>query len=315
MQTKIRIAALAAAAMLIAGPGAAGTLKVGKPTPTAYSFALLEVGIQKGIFKKYGLDIETVTLAGGAKVHQAMIAGSIDIGLGAGPDWGFIAKGAPEKGVGQMAGALLNIAISVRADGSVKSAADLKGRSIGVTTAGSLTDWCAQEFSRRQGWGTDGLKIVSLGSPQGMVSALTAKNVDAVSISVETSLVLESKGEGKMLVNFGDTIKNFVTHVIFATDTMMEKRPDELRGFLKGWYETIAFTRANRDETIRITREITKLPQPIAERVYDIETPMFPVDGHFDRDAVKVVKQSLVDMGAVNSPPSDQALFTEKFLP
>jgi ABC-type nitrate/sulfonate/bicarbonate transport system substrate-binding protein len=256
-----------------------------------------------------------VTLAGGAKVHQAMIANSIDIGLGSGPDWGFIAKGAPEKGVGQMAGPLLNIAITVRADNSVKSVADLKGKSIGVTTSGSLTDWCAQEFSRRQGWGSTGMNIVSLGSPQGMVSALMAKNVDAMSISVETSLDLEAKGQGKMLVNFGDTIKNFVTHVIYATDDVMAKRPDELRGFLKGWYETIAFTRANRDETIRITRQITKLPQPIAEKVYDIETPMFPTDGHFDRDAVKVVKQSLVDMGQVDKPPADELLFTEKFLP
>jgi ABC-type nitrate/sulfonate/bicarbonate transport system substrate-binding protein len=296
-------------------PAAAETLKVGKPTPTAYSFALLEVGIQKGMFKKYGLDIETVTLAGGAKVHQAMIAGSIDVGLGSGPDWGFVAKGAPEKGVGQMAGPLLNIAITTRSDGSVKSVADLKGRSIGVTTSGSLTDWCAQEFARRQGWGSTGMNIVSLGSPQGMVSALMAKNVDAMSISVETSLDLEAKGQAKMLVNFGDTIKNFVTHVIFATDDVMTKRPDQLRGFLKGWYETMAFMKANRDETIRITREITKLPQPIAERVYDIQTPMFPTDGHFDREAVKVVKQSLIDMGQVDKAPPDEALFTEKFLP
>jgi len=313
MTTRFLAALLAALAAAL--PATADTLKVGKPTPTAYSFALLEVGIQKGIFKKYGLDIETVTLAGGAKVHQAMIAHSIDIGLGSGPDWGFVAKGAPQRGVGQMAGPLNNIAITVRNDGSIKSVADLKGKNIGITTSGSLTDWCAQEFSRRQGWGSQGMTIVGLGSPQGMVSALMAKNIDAMSISVETSLNLESKGEGKLLVNFGDTINNFVTHVIFATDDMMNKRPDQLRGFLKGWYETIAYTRANRDETIRITREITKLPQPIAEKVYDIETPMFPVDGHFDRDAVKVVKQSLVDMGQVDKPPADEALFTEKFLP
>ena len=303
------------AAMAAALPATAETLKVGKPTPTAYSFSLLEVGVQKGMFKKYGPDIETVTLAGGAKVHQALIANSIDIGLGSGPDWGFVAKGAPEKGVGQMAGPLLNIAITVRNDGSIKSIADLKGKNIGITTAGSLTDWCAQEFSRRQGWGSNGMNIVGLGSPQGMVSALMAKNIDAMSISVETSLDLEAKGQGKLLVNFGDTIKTFVTHVIFATDDMMNKRPDQLRGFLKGWYETIAYTRANRDETIVITRTITKATPELAARIYDIETPMFPVDGHFDREAVKVVKQSLIAMGQVDKEPADEALFTEKFLP
>jgi ABC-type nitrate/sulfonate/bicarbonate transport system substrate-binding protein len=311
----LRVIGAAAVVLAVAHPATAETLKVGKPTPTAYSFALLEVGIQKGMFKKYGVEIETVTLAGGAKVHQAMIANSIDIGLGSGPDWGFIAKGAPEKGVGQMAGPLLNIAITTRADGSIKSVADLKGKSIGVTTAGSLTDWCAQEFARRQGWGSTGLNIVSLGSPQGMVSALMAKNVDAMSISVETSLDLESKGQGKILVNFGDTIKTFITHVIFATDDVMSKRPEELRGFLKGWYETIAFTRGNKAETIRITREITKATEELASKIYDIQTPMFPTDGHFDREALKVVKQSLIDMGQVDKLPADDVLFTEKFLP
>jgi len=142
-----------------------------------------------------------------------------------------------------MYGPPANLALVLPFDSKVKTVADLKGKRIGVTTAGSLTDWCAQEFARRQGWGSTGLNIVSLGSPQGMVSALMAKNVDAMSISVETSLDLESKGQGKILVNFGDTIKTFITHVIFATDDVMSKRPEELRGFLKGWYETIAFTR------------------------------------------------------------------------
>ena len=315
MHARIWTTAVAALSLFAAATATAQPLRVGKPTPTAYSFALMEVGIQTGIFKKHGVEIETITLAGGAKVHQAMVAGSLDIGLGSGPDWGFLAKGAPEKGVGQMAGPLLNIAVTVRNDGSIKSIADLKGKSIGVTTAGSLTDWCARELSRRQGWGSDGMNVVGLGSPNGMVSALMAKNIDAMSISVETTLDLESKGQAKMLVNFGDTIKTFITHVIFATDDMMNKRPDQLRGFLRGWYETIAYTQKNKAETIRITRTITNASQELAARIYDIEMPMFPTDGHFDREALKVVKQSLVDMGAVDKVPTDEILFTEKFLP
>ncbi len=307
--------ALAALALAAQPAQALDKLRVGKPTPTAYSFALLEVGIETGIFKKHNLDIETVTLAGGAKVHQAMISGNLDVGLGSGPDMGFIAKGAPEKGVGAMAGPLLNIVITVRADGSVPDKDSLKGKRIGVTTPGSLTYWCAQKFAVSQGWGASGMNIVPLGSPNGMIGALIGKNIDAMTISLESSLKLEQDKRAKILVNYGDTIKTFLTHVIYATNDMMEKRPDQLRAFLAGWYETMKYMKAHKADTIRITRKITHLPENLAEQVYDVQTPMFFTDGHFDKADLAATKQSLVELGQLKTVPPDDALVTEKFLP
>ncbi len=290
-------------------------LRVGKPTPTAYSFALLEVGIEEGIFKKHNLEIETVTLAGGAKMHQAMISGALDVGLGSGPDMGFIAKGAPEKGVGAMAGALKNIVITVRNDGSVPDKDALKGKRIGVTTPGSLTYWCAQKFALTQGWGPSGMNIVPLGSPNGMIGALMGKNIDAMTISLELSLKLEKDHRAKILVNYGDTIKTFLTHVIYATDTMMQKHPDQLRAFLAGWYETMKFMKAHKADTIRITSKVTHLPPDLAERVYDTQTDMFFTDGHFNKADLAATKQSLVELGQLKTVPPDDKLVTEAFLP
>jgi ABC-type nitrate/sulfonate/bicarbonate transport system substrate-binding protein len=316
MSARALLAVVAAIAFVAATPApAAEKLRVGKPTPTAYAFALLEVGIQKALFGKYGLEIETVTAAGGARLHQAMTAGSLDIALGSGPDMGFLAKGAPSKAVAAMAGPLRNISINVRSDGSIGSPADLKGKKIGVTTPGSLTYWVAQEFSRRQGWGPDGVQIVSLGSPQGMNGALMSKNIEAMASSLEGGLQLESQGRGKVLVNFGDIVKVFITHAIFASDEMITKRPDALRGFLRGWFETIAYMREHRAETIRITREVTNLSQGVAERVYQIETEMFLTDGRFDREALRVVLQSLVDLGQLDKIPDASTLIDERFLP
>ena len=46
--------------------------------------------------------------------------------------------------------------------------------------------------------------------------------------------------------------------MIFATDKLIAGKPAAVRGFLKGWFETIAFMRANKAETVEIAKEVTR---------------------------------------------------------
>ena len=73
----------------------ADPLRVGKPQGEVFSFVPLDVGIQEGIFKKHGVEVQSFSLGGAAKLQQALTAQAIDIGLGSGPALSFIAKGAP----------------------------------------------------------------------------------------------------------------------------------------------------------------------------------------------------------------------------
>ena len=74
---------------------AAEKLRVGRAVPQAFSFVPVDVGMKHGIFRKHGLEIESTSFAGDAKMQQAMAADSIDIALGSGPAMAFITKGAP----------------------------------------------------------------------------------------------------------------------------------------------------------------------------------------------------------------------------
>lgn len=89
---------------------AADVLRVGKAVPEAFSFVPLDVGMQTGIFAKYGLDIAPAAFAGDAKLHQAMAADGIDIALGSGPAMAFITKGSPAKAIAALAGPPLLLA-------------------------------------------------------------------------------------------------------------------------------------------------------------------------------------------------------------
>ena len=293
---------------------AADHLRVSKPSAIDFYFAVQDVGIQQGIFKKHDIDIETITLAGSAKQHQAMTSGSTDIALGSGTDMQFVAKGAPEKAVAVMAGPPVNMFVITGAKSGIKDVSDLKGKTIGVSTMGSLTYWLAIQFMKHQGWPDDAIKIVPMGNIQAEAAAFSAGNLDAAVASLEGGLTMESKGEAHLFKSF-DFVSPFLVHVFFATDELMTKHPDTLKRYLKGWFETVAYAKTHKDDTLRITREITRLPPEEASRVYDVITPTLADDGHFDSKAVDVVKQSMVDLGQVDKLPDNKDLYTEAFLP
>jgi NitT/TauT family transport system substrate-binding protein len=311
----IALAALASAVFGFAPGAVAERLRVGNPEPAGFDFSPITVGTEAGIFARHGLEIESFGFAGGAKVHQAIAAGSLDMALGSGPDMAFIAKGATEKGVAAMAGPPLNMGIIVRPDSAIASIADLKGKTIGVTTVGSLTMWLATELSRREGWGADGLKPLAVGNFQANFAQLSSMNIDASVANLEGAYGLEAAGRAKVILRFGDVITEFLTHVIFASDAMIRDDPDGVRRFLKAWFETIAFMRANKDEAIRLSRLSTGLAPEIAEIVYREQMPMFLLDGHFGRNALAVVTRSFIDSGTLKEIPDGKTLFTEAFLP
>ncbi len=308
-----------AAAMLAAMSGsshATDSLRVAKGASRAYSFMLLDVGLGAGIFQKHDLDIEESSIDGAARLHQAMVANSIDIALGAGTDIAFIAKGSPEKGVGVMATIPLNMALTVRADSPIKNMDGLKGKTIGVTSAGSLTDWFARQINYREGWkGSDAATIAALGSADGTTSALIAGNIDALVGSVEGGYSLELQHRARVLFAFGDFVKPFITHAIYATNKLQAERPQVLRRFLAAWYETVRYMRSHKAETVKTVQPMIKLPEDWLGKVYDVEKPMFPTEGHYDPQALKVVAQSLIDTGQMDASTDPHRLITEQYLP
>jgi ABC-type nitrate/sulfonate/bicarbonate transport system substrate-binding protein len=313
-----RIRALLAALLLVAAPNvapAAELLRVGKSVPEAFSFVPLDVGMRVGLFRKYGVQIEASSLAGGARLQQALAGDSIDIGLGSGPEMSAIQKGSPVKAVAAMAGAPRLLALLVGPDQSVKSVADLKGKKIGVTSTNSLTAWLVSELSRQQGWGPDGIEVTPLGATMGQFAALKTHQIDGLVADIATLLQAEANGTGKILFRFGDLVKDFHIHVIFATDKLIAQRPDAIRAFLEAWFETIAFMRQDRDRTIEIAKEVIHVDPAITARTYDELMPMFSADGKFNPKALAVLSRSYVDLKILPSEPDMRKFYTEEFLP
>jgi NitT/TauT family transport system substrate-binding protein len=307
------MATLALAAVVLSAPASADKLRVGKAVPEAFSFVPPDVGMRNGIFQKNNIEMELTAFAGDARMQQAAAADSIDILLGSGPAMAFIAKGAPIKGIAAMAGPPLLLAIVVRPDGP-KTVAGLKGKTVSVSTAGSLTYWLVSETSRRQGWGPTGINIAPMGAMPGQIAALKRGDIDGTIMDIGNAFDLEKKGEARVLVRFTD-IKDFHIHVIFATDKTIAGKPAVVRNFLKGWFETIAFMRTHKAETVKVAMEVTEKDQDISSRVYDALMPMFSNTGKFDKAALATLRKSYVELKILPSEPDMSKLYTEAFLP
>jgi len=314
---RLRAALLAFLAVGVASGSAAAAdrIRAGTPEPTAFVFSALDVAIDGGFFKKYDLDVTRIDFAGGAKLHQAMASGDLDMIIGTGSDMLFLARGAPERAVAAYGNDLLSLSVLVRAEDGPKTMDGLKGKTFGTTTTGSFTSWIARQLATRHGWGPDGVKLAYLGNMNGLIAGLLAKNVDAIIGPTAAGLRLQSEGRVRIIERAGDEITDFIADMIYASAPMMQDHPDEVRRFLKGWFDAVAFMKTHKADTLRMTEKATHLPDDIAAKIYDVEMPTFFSDGHFDRKKFAVVKQSLIDLGLVKEMPPDDKLITEAFLP
>src|SRR5262249_15447591 len=146
--------------------------------------------------------------------------------------------------------------------------------------------------------------IATLGAPTAQYAAVERKDVDGMVIDIATALEFEKNGRGRILMRFGDLVKDFHIHVIFATDKAIAMQPQALRGFLKGWFETIAFA-----------VDVLQRDRMIMSGVYDELMPMFSDDGRFDPKALATLAKSYVELQLLPQEPDSKTLYTEAFLP
>jgi NitT/TauT family transport system substrate-binding protein len=304
-------------AALLAGMSIAQAevLHVAKASPNSISMVPVDIALAQGMFKKHGLDVEMVSFEGPAKMHQGMTAGSIDIGVGSGPEFEFLVKGAPEIAIAQMGDAPLFLGMIVPYESPAKTADDLKGKRIGISSAGSVTEWMTLELARVKGWGPEGIKTVALGgSFSGKIAAMRTDQVDGLLISCAVGFQLEKQKQGKLLIPVSDYVTDFVSTAVFASNDAAAKRGAEITRFLAAWIDAVEFMHKNRSDAVEIARKVTGYDRDIEEREFDLVLPMFSTTGKFSKVGLEVIARSF-DAETREKHPDMSKLYTEKFLP
>lgn len=312
---KTRIGAFGACLVLLAAlpAHAADLVRVGRAA-NGFSYAPIEIGNEAGIYRKLGLDVTITTFSGAAKLDQAMIGGATDVALTGATDIAYSVKGAPTRTVGAIVTHPVNMAII--AGNNIKTVADLKGKKIGISQAGTLTSWMAEELSRSQGWGPHGVQMVAVGGVlPAMMAALVTGQVDAVASHSSLGLILQEKHRGRTLITVQQYAPGFPTLTIESSTDMIKNHPDVLRRFLKGWYQSVTYILSHKAQAVAAGTKITGLDAKLMAVHYENTRSMWSRDGRLTPAQLKRLAQAVVDMGVLKTEPNLAPYYDPRFLP
>jgi len=184
--------ALSASAQSIEKP----KLTVGVGGKSLFYYLPLTIAERNGYFKAEGLDVEILDFPGGAKALQALLGGSVDVVSGA------YEHTITQQAKGQFIEALVlqgkysAIVLGMPKDkaATYKSAADLKGKKVGVTAPGSSTNMFVNVLLAKAGLKPDAVSIIGVGATAGSIAIVKRGEIDAIANLDPVISQLESDG-------------------------------------------------------------------------------------------------------------------------
>jgi NitT/TauT family transport system substrate-binding protein len=265
----LRKLSLTLVAALLAAPAAAGAadLVVAMPTspPNVVHMPVL-VANDLGLYKKNGVSIETVTLAGGVKTYRAMVAGNADIAVASGP-FSIIgrAKGAKSK---IFLTNLPKIEASMVVRDNIKTMGDLKGKRMGIQQPGGYADVLTRGVLRAAKVDPNDVNFVSIATED--VPALVANQVDTAILHVEQEMTAQQKVPGLHAVArlWEVQPKNLGTVMVVMED-VAKKKHAALVAFAKSNIEATRVMYTDRAKVLPIIMKHTGLSEEIAGKTYD----------------------------------------------
>jgi NitT/TauT family transport system substrate-binding protein len=135
------IAAILALMVTIGAGHALDTLKLAVGAPGNWDTCIPAIGQRAGIFRKHGIELELLYTQGGGETMQAVISGSVDIGIAAGTGavMGAFAKGAPVRIIAAGVTGASDLYWYVPAGSPIQSLRDAAGRTVAYSTNGAST--------------------------------------------------------------------------------------------------------------------------------------------------------------------------------
>jgi ABC-type nitrate/sulfonate/bicarbonate transport system substrate-binding protein len=267
-----RAALLASGGLLLAGSAAAqDKVKVKFGVLTTASQAAFYVGTKKGIFAKYGFDVDVLPLATGVQANQALAAGQADWS-GGGVESTVVAwaTSLPFKAYSMYAKGGDSYGILVRKEAGITSAKDLKGKKIAVPQ-GTAPAQGLNQVLKEAGLPRDSVQRVNANYGN-MGQMLISGAVDAMA-GLEPFLTLtEEKMEGKaaILLRLGKHVQGGGLFLI--SDKWAAANPTKVADAVAALWESQQWVRRNQKEAAALEAEFLKVEARIVEVSFKVLT-------------------------------------------
>jgi NitT/TauT family transport system substrate-binding protein len=206
-----------------------------------------------GAFDKYGIQADMIFISSGPVVVQALIGGDLQVGSGASNAViNAILSGAPIVAVGGTANRPYH---RLFVQPEINRLEDLKGKTLGVTRFGSITDNLTRILLRRAG--LEG--AVSVRQMGGTIEVGAAFQNRQIAGAVTSELRVSPPSQPKVLVKLVDLGIPYSMNMIAVSRDYYRRNPEAVEGALRAYAEGVAFMNHQKEKALKIIAKYSRL--------------------------------------------------------
>lgn len=234
------IACAIALTLLGSAASAQDTLKLAIGQRGNWDTSVSEIGQRAGIFKKHGLVLDIVYTQGAGETQQAVISGSVDIGIAAGVMGVLSAysKGAPVRIISAETTGAKDLYWYVKADSPIKSLKDTDGKTLAYSTNGSSTHGIVTAFMKQYDLKA---KPTAMGGPAANLTAVMSGQVDVGWAAPPFGLDQLDKGDIRIVASGSDAdvFRGQTVRLNIANASYLAAKKDVVNRYMKAYRETV----------------------------------------------------------------------------
>lgn len=239
------------------------------------SIAPLIYGIEKGFYRKEGVELEFRMLRTDLAVAAIVGSREVDYMYSAGTAFRAAVRGVPLKIV---AYGFKDILFYLMAQPAIQSGRDLKGKKIAVSLPSDTGGLAAKAAIKSFGLDPEkDVVYIAIGAASVRMAAMEAGSVEGAIMPVPWNIPMKQKGF-KELIFAGDVLRQPLTGIVTSADKV-EKNSQQVKKILRGFLRSPkAFKHERKEATEIISRRFYLEPQ-VADEVYGIALRTLSDDG------------------------------------
>jgi NitT/TauT family transport system substrate-binding protein len=264
-------------------------------------------------WKEQGLDVQLFGFRGEAEALQALAGDSVDITLESVP--GVIEAVKAGQPIRAFYAGFRQADFSWISGPSIKTWEDLRGKNVGVSTIGSLTDLLTRFALRRHKLEPEkDVNIVQIGSTQSSLAAIRSGRLAAGILSPPYTWQATGDGLNMLGTQAKEVSSSWPKHVFLAKTALLKDAPNTMKAFLRSHVSAIRLAKSDRDFALKTLVDKLKLTPDDALRAYNIELPGFDERGELPKDAMPTFWKIAMSNGDVDSPWPESKFLDRRYI-
>ncbi|MDT3425359.1 NitT/TauT family transport system substrate-binding protein [Paenibacillus forsythiae] len=251
-----------------------------------------QLGIEHGIFSKYGIDLQVVNFTkGGAEATAGVVSGQVDMGSYGTPILTGIAKGVDMKIVASPP--IKESPFYLVAKKGITSVQELKGKTVATGAFGGGNHQSFVKILEKNGMKESEVNVVATGGTDEYMILQSGK-ADAIETVEPVVSRLVADNIGTLLVKAADVYGDYQHFYVFATGDFIKEHPEAVRNFLKASRESHEYARDHFEELVAKGKTLVNMDEKIIREFYKNNIAQwdlsFKVNVTGTENAVKIIQ-------------------------